>query len=87
MCELGSTSTEGRDAFLGPGRCAICGCPRGVEFLRLAVVAGVLDVSTMTLRRMCARGELRALKIGKTWRVSHYGEGGLHEYLQGVPGE
>jgi excisionase family DNA binding protein len=78
-------SVEGREGFVRPGRCPICGCPRGVELLRVAVVARALDVSPMTVRRMCASGELRSLKISKTWRISHYGEGGLHEYLQQVP--
>ncbi|HPD15905.1 MAG TPA: helix-turn-helix domain-containing protein [Planctomycetota bacterium] len=52
-----------------------------MEFLRAAVVARALDVSAMTVRRMCARGDLRAIKVGSTWRISHYGEGGIHEYL------
>jgi len=57
-----------------------------VDLLRVAVLARALDVSAMTIRRMCVRGELRALKVGKTWRISHYGEGGVHEYLQRAQG-
>lgn len=39
------------------------------EFLGVEDAARILGVQPVTVRRMCARGDLRAIKAGKTWRV------------------
>ena len=40
------------------------------RFLTVAEVADILRVSTMTVYRLIKSGELRALRIGKSFRIS-----------------
>jgi excisionase family DNA binding protein len=47
-------------------------------FLTVAEVAGILRVSDMTIYRLVASGELRALKIGRSYRIP---QDGLDEWL------
>lgn len=39
------------------------------KLLKLASVADTLTVSVREARNLCERGELRAMKIGRNWRV------------------
>jgi len=48
------------------------------RFLTVAEVADLLRVSTMTVYRLIKAGDLRALQVGKSFRVS---EDDLDEFL------
>ena len=44
--------------------------PQGRQFIPISEVARHFDVSEMTIRRMCDRGEIPgARKIGRQWRI------------------
>ena len=44
--------------------------PKGAQLLTVNEAAELLRVSNMTVRRMCARGELVAVKVGSQWRIN-----------------
>lgn len=50
------------------------------QLLRVAEVADHLRVSTMTVYRLIRRGEIRALRIGRNYRIER---AAFEEYLQG----
>ena len=50
------------------------------RLLTVAEVADVLRVSTMTVYRLIQRGELAALRVGRSYRIR---AGALDEYLSG----
>lgn len=56
----------------------------GIALLTVAEVASVMRVSRMTVYRLIRRGELRAVRVGRNYRVR---EQDLTEYLetQAVP--
>jgi excisionase family DNA binding protein len=47
-------------------------------FLTVSEVAGILRVSDMTIYRLIADGQIRALKVGRSYRVP---AGALDEWL------
>jgi excisionase family DNA binding protein len=50
-----------------------------VKFLTVAEVAAVMRVSKMTVYRLVHSGELPAVRVGRSFRVS---EADVHEYLK-----
>ncbi|SOD70670.1 excisionase family DNA binding protein [Jatrophihabitans sp. GAS493] len=50
-----------------------------VRFLTVAEVAAVMRVSKMTVYRMVHGGELPAVRVGRSFRVT---EAAVHDYLQ-----
>jgi len=50
-----------------------------VKFLTIAEVAGMIRVSKMTVYRLVHNGELPAVRVGRSFRVS---EEDVHEYLR-----
>lgn len=57
----------------------------GITLLTVAEVATLMRVSRMTVYRLIRRGELRAVRVGRNYRVR---EEDLNDYLesQAVPG-
>lgn len=53
-----------------------------VRFLTVAEVAAVLRVSKMTVYRLVHAGDLRAVRVGRSFRVP---EQAVQEYLQDSP--
>jgi len=51
-------------------RCATCGLPN-LDLLRVTMVAERLACSAMTVRREIERGELEAVRVRASWRVTH----------------
>lgn len=51
-----------------------------VKFLTVAEVAAVMRVSKMTVYRLVHNGELPAVRVGRSFRVS---EDDVNEYLKG----
>ena len=51
-----------------------------VRFLTVAEVAAVMRVSKMTVYRLVHNGELPAVRVGRSFRVS---EDDVNEYLKG----
>ncbi|RLV50483.1 helix-turn-helix domain-containing protein [Nocardioides mangrovicus] len=51
-----------------------------VKFLTVAEVAAVMRVSKMTVYRLVHNGELPAVRVGRSFRVS---ETDVNEYLKG----
>jgi excisionase family DNA binding protein len=37
--------------------------------LRISVASPLLDIPASTLRRLCAKGKVPAVKVGRSWRV------------------
>ncbi|HYO40029.1 MAG TPA: helix-turn-helix domain-containing protein [Nocardioidaceae bacterium] len=58
----------------GPG-----GDIAGVRFLTVAEVAAVMRVSKMTVYRLVHSGELEAVRVGRSFRVT---EEAVNEYLR-----
>ncbi|MGH3372672.1 MAG: helix-turn-helix domain-containing protein [Nocardioidaceae bacterium] len=52
-----------------------------VKFLTVAEVATVMRVSKMTVYRLVHSGELPAVRVGRSFRVS---EDAVHDYLKGA---
>ncbi|GAA0951544.1 MULTISPECIES: helix-turn-helix domain-containing protein [Kribbella] len=52
-----------------------------VKFLTVAEVATAMRVSKMTVYRLVHSGELPAVRVGRSFRVS---EGAVHDYLKGA---
>ena len=52
-----------------------------VRFLTVAEVATVMRVSKMTVYRLVHSGELPAVRVGRSFRVS---EDAVHDYLKGA---
>ena len=50
-----------------------------VKFLTIAEVAGVMRVSKMTVYRLVHNGELPAVRVGRSFRVS---EDDVNEYIK-----
>lgn len=50
-----------------------------VKLLTVAEVAGVMRVSKMTVYRLVHAGELPAVRVGRSYRVS---EQAVHDYLR-----
>ncbi|SDS63949.1 DNA binding domain-containing protein, excisionase family [Nocardioides scoriae] len=50
-----------------------------VKFLTVAEVAAMMRVSKMTVYRLVHNGELAAVRVGRSFRVS---EDDVHEYLR-----
>ena len=50
-----------------------------VKFLTVAEVAALMRVSKMTVYRLVHAGELSAVRVGRSFRVS---EEAVHEYLK-----
>jgi excisionase family DNA binding protein len=50
-----------------------------VKFLTVAEVAAVMRVSKMTVYRMVHNGQLPAVRVGRSFRVS---EDDVHDYLR-----
>jgi excisionase family DNA binding protein len=44
--------------------------PARVQYLTVAEVAGTLRVSTMTVYRLIKSGELRAVRVGRSYRLA-----------------
>lgn len=59
-------------------RCPTCGCSP-LKLLSIGTVADFLGCNRETVRREIHRGNLRATRAGKTWKVYH---DALHEYLE-----
>lgn len=51
------------------------------QFLTVAEVAALMRVSKMTVYRLVHAGELPAVRVGKSFRVS---EKAVHDYLEGA---
>lgn len=51
----------------------------GIRLLTVAEVAGVMRVSRMTVYRLIRRGQLKAIRVGRNYRVR---EEDLREYLE-----
>jgi excisionase family DNA binding protein len=65
--------------------CPTCGC-LPIEWLKVASVAATLNVGKATVWRMAKEGRLSATRLGKVFRIRHYGKDpngvpGLHEFL------
>lgn len=43
--------------------------PIAAQFLRMSEVARLFDCSEITVKRMCASGQLRSVKVGRLRRV------------------
>jgi excisionase family DNA binding protein len=52
-----------------------------VKFLTVAEVAALMRVSKMTVYRLVHAGDLSAVRVGRSFRVS---EDAVHEYLKGA---
>lgn len=52
-----------------------------IRFLTVADVAALMRVSKMTVYRLVHSGELPAIRVGRSFRVS---EEAVHEYLRGA---
>ena len=52
--------------------------PERARFLTVAEVAALLRVSTMTVYRLIKAGELRAVRVGKSYRLT---EDDVDQYL------
>ena len=52
-----------------------------VKFLTVAEVAALMRVSKMTVYRLVHSGELPAVRVGRSFRVS---EDAVHDYLKGA---
>jgi excisionase family DNA binding protein len=52
-----------------------------VKFLTVAEVAAAMRVSKMTVYRLVHSGELPAVRVGRSFRVS---EEAVHDYLKGA---
>jgi len=52
-----------------------------VRFLTVAEVASVMRVSKMTVYRMVHSGELPAVQVGRSFRIT---EKAVHDYLRGA---
>ncbi len=50
-----------------------------IKFLTVAEVAAVMRVSKMTVYRLVHSGELPAVRVGRSYRVS---EQAVHDYLR-----
>jgi excisionase family DNA binding protein len=55
-------------------------CPMTAPMLTIHDVASNLNVDERTVRELIRKNELRAIKIGKEWRVT---EGDLNAYVDG----
>lgn len=55
-------------------------CPMTAPMLTIHDVAANLNVDERTVRELIRKNELRAIKIGKEWRVT---EGDLESYVDG----
>lgn len=55
--------------------------PQPPELLTVAEVADHLRVDAVTVRRMIARGDFRAVRVGREWRVRRSGAGSLDAYV------
>lgn len=55
-------------------------CPMNAPMLTIHDVASNLNVDERTVRELIRKNELRAIKIGKEWRVT---EGDLANYVDG----
>lgn len=51
----------------------------GVRFLTVAEVATIMRVSKMTVYRLVHAGELKAVRVGRSFRVP---EEAVHQYLK-----
>jgi excisionase family DNA binding protein len=67
-------SSSGPPDSGGPG-----GDIAGVKFLTVAEVAAVMRVSKMTVYRLVHSGELEAVRVGRSFRVT---EEAVNEYLR-----
>ena len=61
-----------------PGQSILGG---GTQFLTVAEVANLMRVSKMTVYRLVHSGELPAVRVGRSFRVS---EDAVHDYLKGA---
>jgi excisionase family DNA binding protein len=57
------------------------GQPARTQFLTVAEVAALMRVSKMTVYRLVHSGELPAVRVGRSFRVS---EQAVHDYLKGA---
>jgi len=53
----------------------------GVNFLTVAEVAAIMRVSKMTVYRLVHAGDLRAVRVGRSFRVPEHA---VHSYLKGA---
>ena len=65
--------SESRCAMAGPGDMS------DVKFLTVAEVAAMMRVSKMTVYRLVHNGELPAVRVGRSFRVT---EADVNEYLR-----
>jgi excisionase family DNA binding protein len=56
--------------------------PKPPELLTVAEVADHLRVDAVTVRRMIGRGDFRAVRVGREWRIAQAGPGSLTAYLE-----
>lgn len=52
--------------------------PNGLNLLKASEVAEILRIKPWTVTVMCRNGELRATRVGKSWRIE---EAAVRDYL------